>query len=348
MNNSVLNKDSETIAQKADAWRDLFDKSILITGATGLVGSMLVRSLLAINDKYNAGIRVYAQGRSKEKAELLFGEALSRSDLVLLYSEDLRLDIPCDYIIHGASPTASRFFVEHPVETLDTSVFGTKQMLELARKNQIQGMVYLSSMEEYGTPYQAGEIYSEDCVGIVDHMQIRSCYPTGKRACECYCASYAFEYDVPVTIARLAQTFGAGVSLTDQRVFMQFAGSVIHKTDIVLHTEGKSMSNFCYLADAVTAILLLLVRGKRGEAYNVCHDEETRTIADIAHLVADDIAGGKIQVKFDIPDTNQYGYAKDVALRLSSEKIRALGWKPETDMKDAYTRLIAYLREEMS
>jgi UDP-glucuronate decarboxylase len=146
-----------------------------------------------------------------------------------------------------------------------------------------------------------------------------------------------------VKVARLAQTFGAGIPLTDNRTPMQFARAAIEGKDIVLHTEGKSISNFVYLVDAITGILTILEKGKAGQAYNVCNDKETRSVREIAELVKDKVSGGKIEVK--VEKKENMGYAPDVAMYIDSGKLRSLGWKAGVGMAEAYRRLIEYLRQ---
>ncbi len=328
-----------------ELFEDLNNSVVLVTGATGLIGSALIRTLSEAADEFSLKMSILAQVRNEEKAKAVLGNLLEREDVNLLVSGMEEIDTECDYIVHAAGPTTSKYFVEHPVETIHSIVMGTDQILALAKKNKVKNMVYLSSMEEYGNPQTEDKLMTEEKCGFIDHLSLRSSYPEGKRMAEALCASYAAEYQVNVCIARLAQTFGPGVPFTDNRMFMQFARSAIHGTDIVLHTSGQSKSNFCFLSDAVNAILLLLKKGKPGEAYNVCNDKETRRIKEIAALVAAEIAGGRISVVFDIPESqNTYGYASDVEMQLCSDKLTGLGWKPEVSMKEAYERLIDYLK----
>lgn len=159
--------------------------------------------------------------------------------------------------------------------------------------------------------------------------------------CECLCSAYASEYQLPVKIARLAQTFGAGVNPSENRVFAQFARSLIHGEDIILHTEGKSYGNYCATCDCVRGLLTILLRGADGEAYNVVNERTNIQIRDMAQMIAGQ-SGGRIQVRFDIPaDALKYGYAPDVKMHLSGAKLRALGWAPELDLPEMYQRLIA-------
>ena len=252
-----------------------------------------------------------------------------------------------DYIFHTAAPTTSKFFVTQPVETLNGSISTTLDVLQYATKNKVKKIVYLSSMEQYGIQQIDYQNMTEEDLGYIDHLDVRSSYSEGKRICECYCSAYFHEYNVPVCIARVAQCFGPGLSLLDNRVSMQFAKSVIHNENIILHTKGQSVSNFCYITDVLSALVLLLIKGECGEAYNICNSNETRSIKDIANLVAKEVARGKIDVVFDIPDNaNQYGYAHDVKFILNSEKIQSLGWKPKINMVTGYRNLIDYIKYE--
>ena len=266
-------------------WEKLRNKNILVTGGTGLIGSTLINALLYANDKKHLHLQVVALVRNIEKARTIFGEHNSLKLVVGTVEKLPDLDMPIDYIVHGASPTASAFFVEHPVETIKTAVTGTINLLEIAVKKCVQGFVYLSSMEVYGAPH-TDDVIPETQGTTVDTMSVRSCYPEAKRMCESLCASYASEYKVPAMAIRLAQTFGAGVAADDVRVFAEFARCAMHKQDIVLQTAGTSKRCYLYTADAVTAILTILLSGKAGEAYNVANRDTYCSIVEMAHMVA--------------------------------------------------------------
>ena len=289
-------------------------------------------------------MRILAMVRIPEKARAIYGEMLDGGDVSLLVG-DVRIPIQCQepvhYIIHGASVTASKEMVTRPVETIATAIGGTQNILQFAASQKVLSMVYISSMEMYGAPDPALDCVTERDYGFVDILNVRSCYPEGKRMCECLCSAYASEYQLPVKIARLAQTFGAGVNPSETRVFAQFARSLIHGEDIILHTEGKSYGNYCATCDCVRGLLTILLRGADGEAYNVVNERTNIQIRDMAQMIAGQ-SGGRIQVRFDIPaDALKYGYAPDVKMHLSGAKLRALGWAPELDLPEMYQRLIA-------
>lgn len=340
---TVLQQDLDSFANNCQFKNELKGSTVLVTGATGLVGSQMVKSLACLNRTAGTGISIVAHVRSEEKAAAVFGTLLEREDISLLVCDVSRLsetDIKFDYIFHTASVTSSKIFVTKPVETLDTSIDGTRAALELAKKCGAKSMVYLSSMEAYGVTDPSLELITEKDLGYIDVLSVRSSYSEGKRICECLCASYASEYGVPVKIARLAQTFGAGVSFEDTRAFAQFAKSSLAGTDIVLHTFGNSMGNYCYTADAIKGLVTILFNGVNGEAYTVANESTAMKIKEVAQLTAEVLSNGKTKVVFDVPeDALKYGYAPDVTMHLTSEKLRKLGWKPEVDLPEMFRRL---------
>ncbi len=351
-NNPVLQRDLEEIVSGCPVADCYAGRSILVTGATGLVGSALVRALACMNRMKQTDIQILAQVRNAEKARKVFGQLLDRGDVKLVLgdvSQMLEIAGPVDVIFHTASVTASKLFVTQPVQTLTTAIDGTRNLLELARAKQVKAMVYISSMEAFGITDPALPLIRETDLGYIDILNVRSSYSEGKRICECLCAAYAGQYGVNVVIARLAQTFGAGVGCQDGRVFAQFARSAMAGENLVLHTQGTSMGNYCYTADAVSALLLLAARGRAGEAYTVVNENTTMQIRQMAQVAIDALAREPVELVFDIPEDRMvYGYAPDVTMHLSGEKLRALGWTPKVDLPEMFARLGESFRLEES
>lgn len=343
----VLVEDFKKIAESELAMEDFRNKSFVITGATGLIGSLMVRFLLFANKEYGLKAKVMPVVRNQEKARKIFEEwdTGELSYIVADLAKDkVEVEGACDYIIHAAAVTASKQMVSDPVGTIRTAIDGTQKMLDLAVEKKVKAFVYISSMEIYGQPKAEGKTAEKD-LGYVDIGTVRSCYPEGKRMCECLCTAYASQYGVPVMSARLAQTFGAGILPTENRVFAQFARSVAERKDIVLHTTGESEGNYVYTADAIRAILTLLLKGKAGEAYNIANEESHSTIRGMAEMVTHEIAGDQISVVIDIPeDSASLGYAPPVKMQLDAAKMRGLGWNPEVSLKDSYQRMLRWMQ----
>ncbi len=325
-------------------WNTLCGSTILVTGATGLVGSFLVKALCYCSSVYNRNIRVVALVRDLEKAHVVFGDLSDQGFLSFLLADVTKpFVVPdcIDYVIHGASVTASRTMVEHPVKTLETAIEGTRNILELAKNQHVKSMVYISSMEVYGITDAQKVFISEKDLGYIDILNPRSSYSEGKRICECLCAAYATEFGVPVKVARLAQTFGTGVGKDENRVFAQFAKSALNGENIILHTKGESYGNYCYTADVIRGLLCVLTRGENREAYTIVNEKTTMRIREMAQLVVEEIAAGQLEVVFDIPDNlATMGYAPDSTMHLTSQKIQKLGWSPKYGLAEMYHRMI--------
>lgn len=316
-------------------------KKCLVTGATGYIGSRIIRELQ--ND-----MQITALVRNVDKATKMLPQGVNYIQVDLEDAQTLKnVTDEYTYVIHCAAITKSKDMKVHPVEVVKSIVNTTQNIMEVALRCKAQSVVVLSSMEIYGyVENEKEQRTSEDAVkGEIDLLNVRSCYPLAKRMAENICFDYWQEYGVPVKIARLAQTFGTGILPEENRVFAQFARSVIKNQDIVLHTDGTSMGNYCGIDDAIKGILLLLEKGENGEAYNIVNEQNTMTIRQMAELVADKIAGGKISVCYDIPKENIYGYAANTGLQLSAQKMCKLGWSPQESLEKMFLDAIDTMKD---
>lgn len=318
----------------------LTGKTFLITGATGLIGANLVRALLYGNEYCNLAATLILIVRNKERAIKLFG---NHPKIIYMIS-DIRANFvvsqPVDYIVHAASQTSSKQFIEQPAETICTAYQGTKNILEIAHKNKNCKVVYLSSMEVYGTP-QKGHIVTENETGCFNPMIVRNSYPISKLVSEALCKAYWSEYNVPTVVLRLTQTLGPGVKYNDGRVFAQFMRCAVEQRDIVLKTPGHTERCYLYTADAISAILVALSKGAPGEVYNVANSSTYCSIREMAELVAHTICQDKIKVIIEATtDVSKLGYANTLYMKLDTSKLNALGWQPHVGLENAYKRMI--------
>lgn len=279
------------------------NETILITGATGLIGSALCKHFKS------KGMKVLQARRCISEFRDFWGKI--------------------DYIVHCAAMTSSRAFVEHPVETIDSVVWLTRDVLEFARARAIRSMVYLSSME---------------VLVETDQLQVRSSYPESKRLAENLCVAYNSEYGVPVKIVRLTQTFGEGVRYADGRVFAQFARSIIERKNIVLNTRGETERSYLYIGDAVTAIETVLFRGENAKAYVATNEATYCSIREMAERVIAANPDSGCQLVFNL--VNDSCYLPTIKLRLDSSPLRALGWHPMVGLEEMFARLIKDLRAQ--
>ena len=336
--NPTIQQDLNEFVNFFTLGKELSNSTFLITGATGLIGKSLIRCLSALDKD----IKIYAPVRNLEKAKKISG---SYPD-VFLFEGDLECfdysQFPqIDYIIHGAAPTASKYFLENPVETINTIVSASNHLLEFAADSKVKSFVFLSSLEVYGQILEKKKI-SEDMQGSVDITDIRSAYPLAKRLAENLCCAYYKEYNVPVKIARLTQTTGPGISKDDNRVFAQFIRCAVENRDIILHTDGLSARSYCYLTDAVAAILFILLKGNDAEAYNVANEDCYLSAKDLAYKI-NELINPNIKIKIEIQD--DMGYAPTSYIDLSTEKIRSLGWYPRYSLDSIIHNLANYLKK---
>ncbi|MGT2716200.1 NAD-dependent epimerase/dehydratase family protein [Streptococcus respiraculi] len=340
----VVTEIEALVSENKDLFEHLHTKKIFVTGATGLIGSQIVLALLTANKKYDLNISITILVRSLLKAKSIFGDNIAELQVVEGDVRD-RIEVadPIDYIIHGASVTNSLDFVQKPVDTIFTVVDGTRNMLELAKVKSITGFVLLSSLEVYGS-FDGQKDVSEDDFGYLNPANARSSYSEGKRLAESLSISYATQYHLPVKVARLCQTFGPGVNYEDNRVFAQFARSIIEKKDIVLHTAGRTERNYCSIKDAIAGILYVLILGQSEEAYNVANENTLISIKDMAELVTSLEESSATKVVFDFQDINKLGYNPEVKLKLLTKKLENLGWKPTVDLPTIFTGLIQSMR----
>ncbi len=340
--NKVLEQDIETIcSSKFIDWNKIDNHSFFITGATGLIGSLIVKSFIWRNANNNANIKMLLLVRDKKSAIDMLGSG-NNIEYIESSIENLNYNINADYIIHGASPTKSKFFTQNPVETLDISILGTKNVLEIAKNNSVKSMVYLSSMEMYGT--MKDENVTEDKIGKIEILNTRSSYSEGKRIAELYCYSYFSEYNVPVKMCRIAQTFGPGISKNETRVFKYFADCIINKKDIILKSTGETIINYSYTTDTILGILCILINGKNGESYNIVGEKTNMTILESAEWLLKEFENKNNRIICECNQKNDF--APDNKMILSNQKIKTLGWKSKISLKEGYKRLIKYIKEE--
>ena len=318
-------------------WYQFCGKKFLITGSTGLIGSNLVNAIAYNSRQKKLNIKIILPVRNLKLAEEMF--RWTGAEIIPYESSTLKKIANVDYVIH-LGPTSSKYFAENPVDTMLVNLESYKALLEWCVGQQIKKFIGISTMEVYGYPNKGHEV-RENELGAFETMNARNSYPIAKIACETLCNSFYVQYNVPIVILRATQTFGPGVKYDDSRVFAQFMRCVVENKDIVLKSEGLTERDYLYTADMVSAILLSALRAKPGQAYSVANPSTYCSIKEMAELVSNEVAGGKITVLFDIAkDIEKLGYAKTLYMNLNVDKIKKLGWKPYTGLKEMFERMI--------
>lgn len=326
-------------------WKRFSGKTFFITGATGLIGYTLASLLLYHSVEKKSGIRVIALVRDIAKAREQFGGQLADGapiEFVEGAVEDFdagSIAQKIDYVVHGACPTASAFFTEHPVETIRTIVNGTDNMLRFCVEKRVQSAAFLSSMEVYGE-VSGREKLTEESLGKIDLLNPRSSYPEAKRLAENLCACYASEFGLDVKSVRLAQTFGPGVKYEDARVFAYMMRCALENKNIELKTSGTKENPYLYTMDAATAILTVLAKGERGCSYNAANEETYCSVREMGEVVLKVFRKTDLKVLVNVGDSGgARKYSPESSMNLSFEKLQELDWKPHNGLQDMYARM---------
>ncbi len=342
MNEKTLTKDAEYMIEYAGfiPWNSFRNCSFFITGATGLIGGALTRSLYIASIQKKLGIKIIILVRDIDDARKLFSDISDERILKTIVGcvEDLpEVTDNVDYIIHCASHTDSKAFVENPVEVIRTADLGTYNILELSKKQKTKGMVYLSTMEVYGFPPK-GHMVTEKETGSFSPMNIRNSYPISKLLCESMCNAYYREYGIRTIVLRLTQTFGPGIREDDNRLFAYFARCIQTGENIHLKTDGKTERSYLYIMDAVSAILVTLARGDAGETYNVANEDTYCSVSEMAKKIGQK---WNLGVEYDPEEKHPEHFPDTVYINLDTKKLRDLGWYPHKyGIEEMYRRMI--------
>lgn len=356
---TILKEDIDQILREPLPWEKLKGTHVLITGASGMLGSYITNVLLALNEQKQYGIQVTALVRHPEKLSPEVRDQVqvlcqSVTEPITLKGDSDKGSSKensfaghaaerFDYIIHAASPASPLIMKDEPVETAAANVLGAYYTLQAAKDSKAKGYLFISSREIYGQPYEGQEFFTEDTYGFVDPLSPRSCYPEGKKAAENLCMCFQQEYGLNVKIARLAHTLGPGMSIDDGRVQADFLRNVVRHENIVLKSEGKPIRTYTYVADAVSALFYILLKSE-DVVYNISSEDATVSIRQLAQTMADAFPERGLKVVFDIPkETKNTGAAPFTLGILKADKLKEIGWKPRHSLTEGIRRTVAYL-----
>lgn len=328
-------------------WNRLHGSSILLSGATGMIGSLLVDSILYKNEKEGLDCQVIALGRNESKAKQRFGRGWDSPffrfvECDVNKAETMPADLRADYVLHLASNTHPVAYATDPIGTITANIIGTQNMLDLAVKCGSKRFLFASSNEIYGENRGDTELFDESYCGYIDCNTLRAGYPESKRCGEALCQAYKKQKGMDVVIARLTRSFGPSLQLTDTKALTQFLKNGLNKENIVLKSAGTQYYSYTYAADAVTGLLTVLLKGENGAAYNVADQSCDIQLKDLAKMIAD-IAG--TEVIFDLPnETEAAGFSKATKARLDGSKLKELGWLVSYDLREGIRRVINVLK----
>ena len=338
----IKNKTYREALQKVIPEIVIRDGSILVTGASGLIGSCLIDLLMLANDQ-GRDFEIYALGRNAEKLRNRFS-AFENSPRLHFLEQDVRepLDssLRLDYIIHGASNADPHNYALYPAETMLINIVGSENVLEYCKCHVETKAIMLSTFEVYGNTEK--DVYQETDYGAIDINLLRSCYPESKRCVELLTRSYVDEYKINAVIGRLCSIYGPTMTKDDSKAHAQFIRNVIHGENVILKSKGEQRRTYCYVVDAVTAILFGLERGDGGEVYNISYEGAVVSIAEVAQTLSD-IA--HVRVIYNQPDDiEKKGFSNPQNCVLDNNKLKSLGWVGNYDIKRGMSECVKILK----
>ena len=335
-------QDIEYVSALDLPWEAFREKTFLVSGATGMIGSFLIDVIL----HKNLNCTIYALTRSIPNA--IRRSTPAWNGAVRFIECDVNRTLPpfpgtIDYVIHAASNTHPVAYATDPIGTIATNIIGTQNMLAAAAAHRASKTIFLSSVEIYGQNRGDCERFDESYCGYIDCNTLRAGYPEGKRAGEALCQAFIRQKGLDVVIPRLPRVYGPTMLRSDTKAVSQFLNKGVAGEDIVLKSEGTQLFSYSYVADAVSGILYCLFYGRSGEAYNIADTAGDVTLKKLAHTIAD---YAHTQVVFSLPEaTEKAGYSKATKALLEGEKLRSLGWSMHYDIGRGIARTMDILRE---
>ena len=328
-------------------WNRLQGKTLLLSGATGQIGSCLVDAIMQKNNTESLNCHIIGLTRDADKAASRFPQWKNTAQLhfvacdVTCPDNDL-WQLQADYILHLASNTHPIAYATDPIGTIKTNLWGTDNMLKLASDNPGSRFLLASSNEIYGENRGDTDYFEEDYCGYINCNTLRAGYPESKRCAEALCQAYQKQFGLCILIARLTRTYGPTLLDSDSKAMTQFLRNSVRGEDIVLKSKGDQMYSYTYVADAVTGLLCILTKGQDGEAYNIAEPKFDKNLREIAELIAYN-CGRK--VCFDLPGKEEAaGFSKVTKARLSNKKIQSLGWGADYSIEKGISRTLQVMK----
>lgn len=347
----IIQDDMERMFHQIESKEKLYNTTVLITGASGMLATYMTYYLMYLNEKDNANIHVLALVRNEEKAWKKFANFRNEEQFDLLVQdvcEPIKYTGKIDYIVHTAGNASPHFIMNDPVGIIKANTLGTINILETARKAETKRVLYASTREVYGKENADVTEIKENIFGALDPMERRSCYPESKRISESIVQSYYYQYGIESVVVRIAHSYGPGMIIdNDGRVMADFISDIVHGRDIVLKSKGDAVRAFCYVTDAVAAMFIALLEGEPAEAYNIANETEPYPIRKVAEKLVQLYPEKGLKVVFDIPKEMSLGYSKMGRVMLNTEKIENKGWKVLVNLESGLKKTIDSFEEKL-
>lgn len=343
----IIEEDIETIAKGIATISSAFSgRTLLITGGAGFLGNYFIGVIDFLNrNVLGKPCRIISVDNFVTGVGYRIEESPNFRAIRHNIKEPLKIDEDIDYIIHAAGIASPKFYRELKIETIDVATMGTKNMLELAHEKNAKSMLFFSSSEVYGDPDPKFVPSPETYNGNVSCIGPRANYDESKRLGETLCIAYFETYNVPVKMVRPFNVYGPGMRMDDYRVIPNFVSSVFSGKPLPVYGSGNNTRTFCYISDAITGFLKVLLSDCNGEPFNVGNDQDEITIERLANIVAE-LFGNKVKIGKNqgINDAYSKGDPKRRCPDLTKIKTR-LGYEAKVDLRTGLKRFIQWAEE---
>jgi eps4I len=345
--NELYMDDLRYVCSASLPWEKMRNKSIMLSGATGLIGSVFIDVLCEKNASDNLNCMVYALVRNQQKARKRFSKYISNKSLLFI-PYDVKFPLTCDnlgkidFVLHLASNTHPIQYSTDPIGTITTNIIGLQNMLDFAVNHKATRFAFASSNEIYGENRGDAELFDENYCGYINSNTMRAGYPESKRCGEALCQAYKVQKGLDIVVPRFTRSYGPSMLMSDTKAVSQFIKKAVSGENIVLKSQGLQYYSYTYVFDAVYGLFTVLLKGENGDAYNIADESSDIMLKDLAKIIA---SLGQQKVIFEVPDdVEAAGYSKATKARLDGSKIKSLGWSPKYDINNGIVRTIDILK----
>lgn len=342
--NEIINEDLNQIIEENNELKKLYNQTVMITGASGLIGSYFVYTLIKLNEEYDANIKILPLIRNINKLSKEITDKTYVTPIIQDITSPIKYEDNVDYIIHAASPASPPLMREKPVETNLANTVGTANALIFAKEHNTKKFLFISSREVYGQNISNKKYFKENDLGIINQLIPRNSYAESKKAAENMCLGFNEEYGLDTKIVRLGQTFGPGMNINGGMVHTEFLKMLLNNEDIVLKSDGSSLRTYTYISDAMSAMFKIILESE-DIVYNAVNNKNEVSIKELAEIIVNLCPEKKSNLVFDIEEEKEgYDYSTFKFCLISSEKIiKELKWAPKYSIEEGFKRTLNYL-----